>query len=90
MCLAIAIQHLFSRHTQARFERVFGIIETGVNDLGVATTRVHSDLWLGLEDEDFPSGFSQRARDGEADDTGTGDDAIKPFSHAITRWAWRP
>ncbi len=85
ICLEKIVQEIPAAHAQPGFQRVLGIIETGVNDLAVAARSLPSERGMALHHDNgaFPEPLRERVRDGQSDRPRADDQKIG-FFHSVT------
>ena len=77
--LAIGIEHAPAGDAGAGHQAALGVVDAGVDDLGVARARLGADRFGGLHDDDFTAGQGKRAGDGKADNTCADHNAVDGF-----------
>ena len=63
----------------ARHQAALGIVDAGVDDLGIARAGLGADAFGCLDDDDLAAGKGKRARHGEADDACADHNAVDGF-----------
>jgi hypothetical protein len=81
--LAVGIQGAVAGHAEARLEAARRVIQARVDHAAVARRGDGARVRLGLEQQHLASDQRQRARDREAHDTRTDDDAFDPIGHIL-------
>ena len=76
---AIGIEHAPAGDAGPRHQAALGIVDAGVDDLGIARAGLGADAFGGLDDDDLTAGKGKRAGHGEADHAGADHDAIDSF-----------
>ena len=81
--LAVGVQRAVAGDAEARLEAARGVVEAGMNHAAVARRGDGARMGLGFEQQDFAPGQRQCARDGEAHDARTDDDAFDLVCHIL-------
>ncbi len=77
--LAIGIEHAPAGDAGARHQAALGVVDAGVDDLGIARARFGADGFGGLHDNDLTAGEGKRPGDGKAYNTCANDNAVDGF-----------
>ena len=70
------IQRMLARHTHPRLQAAVEVVQTGVDDAGVARAHLRADDLVSFEDDHLATAQCQRARDRKPDDSGANHDAF--------------
>ena len=76
---AVGIEQAPAGDAGARHQAALGIVDAGVDDLGIARAGLGADAFGGLDDDDLTAGKGKGAGDGEADDAGADHNAVDGF-----------
>ena len=79
---AVGIQHAPPGDAKPCHQAVGGVVDTGVNDLGIARRGLGADPLRRLQNNDLAPGHRQCSGHGQTDNPGAGNDAID-FFHGI-------
>ncbi len=84
---AIGVQLVACLSTHSlRFERALGVVQPGMDDLGVARAGVRSNAFGRLQHDDFAAGQCQFAGDGEPDHARPDHHAVDTLGHGWPRF----
>jgi len=81
---AVGVKQAPAGHAGLGHQAALGIIDAGVDHLGVARAGLGADAFGGLDDDDLTAGKSQRAGDREADHAGADHHAVDGFERGRT------
>ena len=76
---AIGVEQAPAGDAGPRHQAALGVVDAGVNDLGIARAGLGADAFGGLDDDDLTAGKGKRPGDREADHTGADHHAIDSF-----------
>ncbi len=85
----IRVEQIAAAAAEPRLQAARGIIEAGVDDLGIARTGFGADFARRFQHHDLAADDRQGAGDGEADDAGTDDGAFACLGHDLRTWRQR-
>tara|TARA_B100001971_G_C17908433_1_gene391624 strand:- start:222 stop:641 length:420 start_codon:yes stop_codon:yes gene_type:complete len=80
---AVLVEEVLTAYAESRFEATSWVIDTGVDDLGIARRCFFADSFVAFEHDDIASGERKFAGDCKPDYTRTDDNYVEGFIHEI-------